>query len=320
MNESLKPDFTVAVVVPTCDIQRYDKLKNVIHSLLQQTHRINEIIIVANGSRELGEKLQSDYQNYSNIKVIIHDEFLGAAQARNLGINQTSADIIAFTDDDSTTDIKWIEKLFDIYRSGDAIAVGGKVLPVWHVNKPLFLPEEFYWLIGVTHEKFFDDSLIEVRNTFGPNMSYKKYVLESVGNFNEKLGFNRSNNFWANIGGEEQELGLRIMNKFGMGILYNPEAVVYHEIPAAKTKLGILIKRAFYFGVAKRMILKMDKFKNNMDTEKSYLGRVFRDFIPEHLKEVFKGPTHLTSIKKLAFLLVVVAVIGLGFIYGYIVA
>jgi glucosyl-dolichyl phosphate glucuronosyltransferase len=318
MNKASKTDITVAVVVPTCDMQRYNKLKNVIESLMQQSHKIQEIIIVANGSRELGEKLEADYQNYENIKVIIQEEFLGAAQARNIGIKITNSDIVAFTDDDSTADRKWIEKLLEVYIDGDAIAVGGKVLPVWLVNKPNFLPEEFYWLVGATHEKIFRDGIIEVRNTFGPNMSYKKNVLESVGYFNEKLGFNKSSNFWVNIGGEEQELGLRIINKFGRGIVYTSEATVYHEIPAGKTQFKTLIKRAFYFGVTKRMILRMDRFKNNMDTEKSYLARVVTDFIPDHFAEMFKGPAHLTAIKKLAFLLVVVTAIGLGFVYGYV--
>ncbi len=173
--------------------------------------------------------------------------------------------------------------------------------------------------MGATHEKIFGDAVTEVRNTFGPNMSFKKDVLESVGYFDERLGFNRSDSFKVNIGGEEQEICLRIMDKYDRGMIYNPEAIVYHEVPAAKTKLGILIKRALYFGVSKRMILRMDRLKNNMDVEKSYLGRIFKDYIPDHFAEIFKGPEHLSAVSKLAFLLIIVMVIGLGFAYGYVV-
>ena len=120
------------------------------------------------------------------------------------------------------------------------------------------------------------------------------------------------------IGGEEQDIGLRIMNKYGKGICYNPEAIVYHDVPAVKIKVVPLIKRAFYFGVAKRLILRIDPFKYNMDTEKSYLARILKDFIPSHVVDIFRGPAHFAALKKLSFLLVVVMVIGLGFVYGYV--
>lgn len=318
MKEALDMETTFAVIIPACDIQRYNNLKKLIESLLQQSYKINEIIIVVNGSLELGKRLEVDYKNNSNIRIAAKSEFLGSAKARNIGIKLTSADIIAFTDDDSIADSRWIEKLVEIYRTRHAIAVGGKVLPVWLVNKPSFLPGELYWLIGATHEKIFEDDVIEVRNTFGPNMSFRRGVLESVGYFEERLGFNRSSSYRAYIGGEEQELGLRIIEKYGMGMIYNPEAIVHHEIPAAKIKLSTLIKRAFYFGVSKRIILRINRLKNNMDVEKSYLGRIIKDFIPEHISEIFQGPAHVTAVKKLAFLLLVVTTIGLGFMFGYV--
>ena len=320
MNKASKIEPTVAIIVPTCTIQGYNKLHKTIESLLQQSRKANEIIVVANGNRELGNKLKIDYRHHDNIRIMIITEFLGAGGARNKGIKASNADIIAFTDDDCTPDSKWIEKLVEIYRTRDAIAAGGKVLPVWLANKPSFLPEELYWLVGVTHEKIFADAVIEVRNTFGSNMSFKKDILQSVGYFSERLGFKGAGNFMYPIGGEEQDIGLRIIHKYGKGIIYNPEAIVYHDVPAPKAKVVPLIKRAFYFGVAKTLILRMDPFKNNMDTEKSYLVRILTDFIPGHIGDIFRGPAHFAAVKKLAFLLMVVMVIGLGFIYGYAIA
>jgi glucosyl-dolichyl phosphate glucuronosyltransferase len=320
MNEATASEPTLSVVVPTCDIRRYNKFHKVIEGLLQQSRKPSEIIVVANGSEELGERLITDYQGRAGIRIITSSEFLGAGRARNLGIKASTADIIAFTDDDSVPDNKWLEKLADIYRTHDAIAVGGKVVPVWLAGKPDFLPGELYWLVGATHEKIFVDAAVEVRNTFGPNMSYRKDVLKSVGYFDERLGFNKSNKFMSLIGGEEQDIGLRIMDKYGKGIIYNPDAIVYHDVPAEKTRAMQVIKRAFYFGIGKSLILRIDRFKNNMDTENSYLARILTDCIPGHIAGIFHGPSRFAEIKKLAFLAAAVTVIGLGFIYGYVFA
>jgi glucosyl-dolichyl phosphate glucuronosyltransferase len=316
MNEPSNVEPTLAVVVPSCDMQRYGQLRRVIESLLQQSYKASEIIVVANGSKELGDRLEADFGHHENIRVIVIAEFLRAGQARNMGIKATSADIVAFTDDDSVPHNRWIEKLVETYRLKDAIAVGGKVLPVWLAKEPSFLPEGLYWLVGVTHEKIFGEAIAEVRNTFGPNMSVRRDVLESVGYFDEQLGFKGSSSSLSLLGGEEQDLGLRIKHKFGKGMIYNPEAIVYHDVPPGKTKVSTLIRRAYYFGVAKRLILGRDRFENNMDTEKSYMVRILTDFMPGHLRDMFRGPAHSAAFQKLAFLLLVVLMIGAGFTLG----
>ncbi len=320
MTDSFVAEPTLAVIVPSCDMQRYTNLGKVIDSLLHQSRKASEIIIVANESKELAERLLIDFGHYDTLKIIAKDEALGAAQARNVGVKASSSDIVAFTDDDSIPDIKWIEKLVEIYRNSDVIAVGGKVMPVWLSDKPSFLPEELYWLVGATHEKIFKDSIASVRNTFGPNMSFKRDILESVGYFDEQFGYKGANNSQSLIGGEEQELGLRIMHRYGKGSIYHPEAIVYHYIPESKTKVKMLIKRAFYFGVAKRLIMRKDPYKNNMDAERSYLEQVMSKFIPGHIQDIFCGPAHLASFKKLVFLIIVIGVIGAGFISSYVFA
>ncbi len=41
-----------------------------------------------------------------------------------------------------------------MYEEKEAIAAGGKLLPKWETQKPKFLPEEYYWLVGATHKGF----------------------------------------------------------------------------------------------------------------------------------------------------------------------
>jgi len=90
-------------------------------------------------------------------------------------------------------------------------------------KKPKFLPEEYYWLIGTTH-KGFPEEVTEVRNTFGPNLSFKADVIKALGGFRGEMGVKGR----GLLQGEETELCERMRKKIGKGVVYNPDAIVYH--------------------------------------------------------------------------------------------
>ena len=76
-------------------------------------------------------------------------------------------------------DQKWVENLIDSYQELQAMAVGGKILPLWLPAKPAYFPEELYWLVGATYKGFAEDAVVEVRNVFASNMSFRKEVFMS---------------------------------------------------------------------------------------------------------------------------------------------
>ena len=76
-------------------------------------------------------------------------------------------------------DQKWVENLVDSYKELQAMAVGGKILPLWLPGKPAYFPEELYWLVGATHKGFAEDAVVEVRNVFASNMSFRKEIFLS---------------------------------------------------------------------------------------------------------------------------------------------
>ncbi len=190
--------------------------------------------------------------------------------------------------------------------------MGGKVLPVWLGDKPDYLPEELYWLAGITHEGFAEEKVVEVRNTFGPNMSFKREVFQKAGMFNENLGFARKGTSY--IQAEEPEFALRMRRELGKGVIYNPKAVVYHKIPPAKVKVGLLLKRAFYQGYSKALLRKLNISADSGATEKSYLKALLFEYIPRRLKRFYR----LSELKKLLMLFACIGAVGLGFVYGYV--
>ncbi len=301
----------VSAVVCTHSLDNYPNLVEAVDSLLAQTHREMEVIIAVDGNAELHERVLAHYSGNKAVKTVLLKENVGVSGARNAGISVAKGDVIAFMDDDAIAEKGWVENLLGPYREYDAAAVGGKILPVWLGGKPDYLPEELYWLAGITHEGFAEEKVVEVRNTFGPNMSFKREVFQKAGMFNENLGFARRGTSY--IQAEEPEFALRMRRELGKGVIYNPKAVVYHKIPSAKVKVGPLLKRAFYQGYSKALLRKLNISADSGATERSYLKDLLFEYIPRRLKRSYR----LTELKKLLMLFACIGAVGLGFVYGY---
>lgn len=306
----------VSVIVCTYRSDDYENVLDVVASLLNQTYPEIEIIIVVDGNEQLRKKIATISNTQDNIQVIASEESIGASGARNLGIRRARGDLIAFLDDDTVTEKRWIENLVDTYQKKDAIAVAGKILPIWLAKKPDYLPEELYWLVGSTYEGFAKEGVTEIRNALAPNMSFKREVFEKVGLFNQNFGFARKRASASYIQGEEPEFALRMQNTLGKGVIYNPNLIVYHKVPEWKTRLRILLRRAFYQGYSKALLKKLSRSPKPLAPEESYLKDLLLKYIPRRVRRVFLWFEPLAEMKQLLVLLVSILAVGLGFVYG----
>jgi GT2 family glycosyltransferase len=302
----------VSAVICTHNLANYQNLVEAVNSLLEQTYQVREIIIVVDGNPELFERFNSEYRGHGGVNAVLLKDNMGVSEARNAGIRVAKGDVIAFTDDDAIASSQWIETLVGTYETFDAIAVGGKILPIWTGGIPDYLPEELYWLIGVTHKGFAEEKIKEVRNTFGPNMSFRREVFEKIGLFSKDLGFAKRNTGYLQA--EEPDLAIRMKQAFGKGVVYNPLAVVFHKIPQSKLKVRVLLKRSFYQGYSKALMRKLNNSTEGrlIATETNYLKTVLFKRIPERMKRAY----HLSELKKVSMLTASVFSVGLGFICG----
>ena len=276
----------ISVIICTHRNERYNDFVDAMESLKAQSSGIKklEIVAVVDGNKELYNKIQkSGIADGAEAKlmVILNEENIGLSASRNRGIEAAKGDVIAFFDDDAVADVDWIKELLRIYEEKDAIAVGGKLLPKWMVKKPNFLPEEFWWLVGATHKGFAnEDAVSEVRNTFGSNLSFKRDVLEKLGGFRSGMGVKGR----GQLQGEETELCDRMSKKFGKGVIYNPDAVVYHKVFSERLKLHFLLRRAFWQGYSKRA---MKEAGHPLEEENTFLKIVFGGFLERTAQILF---------------------------------
>ena len=303
-----------SVIVCTYRRDIHKDILDAVASLLNQTYPDIEIIIVVDGDKSLGDRIAPIYDQQDNVHLIVTESGLGVSAARNSGIRRARGDIIAFLDDDAVADRRWIEEMITTYDKNDAIAVGGAILPMWLAKKPDYLPEELYWLVGLTHDGFIKEGSKEVRNVFAPNMSFKREVFEKVGFLNEDFGFAKKRTSY--IQGEEPEFALRMKSKLGKGVIYNHSLIVYHKVPAWKTGIRVLLKRAFYQGYSKALLKKLSPSPEPLKTESAYLKDLLMKYIPRRIKRIFLWLTPLGEIKRVLFLLCAITAVSLGFIYG----
>ena len=175
----------VSVVICSYSEEMYEHLIEAVESVLSQTHDDVEVVVVVDGNDELYRLISSDYADIDEVCLILNKENLGLSASRNVGVKHSTGDVVAFMDDDAVADERWVEELVSTYEEYGMEAAGGRMTPIWVAGKPSFLPEEFYWLIGVTHRGFPDEG--EVRNTFGSNISFRRDVLENLDGFDEEL-------------------------------------------------------------------------------------------------------------------------------------
>ena len=90
--------YKVSVIVPVYNVEKY--LRDCIDSIINQTIKEIEIILIDDGSKDNSLSICNEYaKKYSNIKVI-HKDNGGLSSARNVGLDQATSPYIMFIDSD----------------------------------------------------------------------------------------------------------------------------------------------------------------------------------------------------------------------------
>ena len=95
----------ISVIIPTYN--RIKLIERAINSVLNQSHMVNQIIIVDDGSTDGTKEIIKE--KYPQITYIYQDN-KGVSAARNIGINKTYCNWISFLDSDDTWHQDKIEK------------------------------------------------------------------------------------------------------------------------------------------------------------------------------------------------------------------
>lgn len=119
----------ISVVIPTFNGQ--DRIGNALLSVVGQTYKNIEIIVVDDGSTDNTQKILDDIaQKGVKIKIIKNKENIGFVKSLNKGINEASGKYIARLDDDDIWyDAKKLQKQVEFLENKkDYVLVGGGII------------------------------------------------------------------------------------------------------------------------------------------------------------------------------------------------
>ena len=102
----------VSIVVPAYNAERY--LDRCVKSLVEQTHRNLEIIIVDDGSIDATASLCDGWAEKDRRIQVIHKENGGLSSARNAGMRVAKGKYIGFVDSDDYVDVEMFGNLADV--------------------------------------------------------------------------------------------------------------------------------------------------------------------------------------------------------------
>ena len=98
----------VSVIIPVFNAGK--NVENCIQSLLNQTYKNFEILIIDDGSTDNTLTILEKYERNKKIKVI-HQTNSGVSTARNLGISEANGKYIGFVDADDRVRPNYLEDL-----------------------------------------------------------------------------------------------------------------------------------------------------------------------------------------------------------------
>ncbi|MBR7088965.1 MAG: glycosyltransferase family 2 protein [Lachnospiraceae bacterium] len=109
----------VSVIIPV--FNNIKTLKRCVDSVISQTYKDLEIILVDNGSTDSSEALCEKYLKADDRVILLHEKNEGVSSARNQGIKIAGGEYITFIDADDHILPEYIEKLVAAFEGDDCI-------------------------------------------------------------------------------------------------------------------------------------------------------------------------------------------------------
>lgn len=179
------PDLPlVSVIVRTFNRPRF--LQECLQSILAQTYRNIEVVVVNDGGQDV-EPVLAELRPFVRITAVVHEQPAGRPKALNAGLSQAKGDYIAYLDDDDIYYPDHIETLVNFLRAGTyQVAYTDVRSALQRLD-----PESGTYVTYETRQEFckdFDPDWLRFENYIPINaVMHSRKVIEEVGPFDETM-------------------------------------------------------------------------------------------------------------------------------------
>ena len=154
----------LSVIIPVYNVEKY--LRQCVDSVINQTYKNLEIILVDDGSPDNCGKICDEYAEKDKRVKVIHQLNKGLSGARNTGTEQASGEYIAFVDSDDWLDVHMYEDLFGVLNKYNLDMVRCAAFESDGNNKKVIAPKKEYANKLFTDkeilERYFDEFLCKI--------------------------------------------------------------------------------------------------------------------------------------------------------------
>lgn len=177
----------ISIIVPVYNVEKY--LERCIESILSQTYKNFELIIINDGSSDKSIDICEKYKAIDSRIIFINQSNKGVSAARNVGLDIAKGDYVAFVDSDDYIENDMYEILINSIEGNNAdISVCGfyELRPNNKRNELFIKKESFIMKSEDCINKFFEENYIKDLMYAPWNKLFKRKVIGDI-RFNEKL-------------------------------------------------------------------------------------------------------------------------------------
>ena len=102
----------ISIIVPVYQAEKY--ISKCIESIVNQTYKNLEIILVDDGSTDRSGEICDEYGKKDNRIVVVHNKNKGVSVARNCGLDIATGDYITFVDSDDYIDLQMYSEMMKV--------------------------------------------------------------------------------------------------------------------------------------------------------------------------------------------------------------
>lgn len=219
LQDKRRSALNVSIIIPTLHSPIIDK---VIQSLEQQTDRGSIVEIIVVGQIESGT-------NIAPAQLVPTVQPVAAANARNLGAQRATGDILLFIDSDCLAHPKLVACHLEQHRRGHNV-VGGSIA---------IEPDDTYWRLCDNLLSFtpFLANMPAGERPYLPscNLSIPRSLFTAAGGFDERF---------SGAAGEDVDFSFRLRER-GYRLFFTPEAQIFHRPSRVSAKTVARHLRSF---------------------------------------------------------------------------
>ncbi|GHH67019.1 glycosyl transferase family 2 [Streptosporangium violaceochromogenes] len=257
-----------SVVICVYTEERWEDIRAAVASVERQESAPYEIILVVDYNAGLHLRLKREYPGAI---VVENTQEKGLSGGKNTGAATASGDIVAYLDDDAVAEPGWLRALEEGFGDPAVVGVGGLTRPLWATGRrPRWFPREFDWTVGCTYRGM-PTKRAPIRNVMGGNAAFRRELVERVGGFHTGIGRSVQGRKPRPLGCEETEFCIRLSQRIpGAVMLFEPEAVIGHKVPAVRARFAYFRSRCYAEGLSKALVAQSVGAGDGLSSERAH--------------------------------------------------